>query len=143
MGDDGRPTPKSADPAPPTENEPTGADLRPSEAPTGPIHRLKLAPQPDGVLDNFIRAPPPAAVPGRVAQVNDERLEIVGQALGRGGVAGCVELVDEGLESLLSVALVGGVVKRLPVGGADALALPLGQLGQQVANAMDTAVLAV
>src|SRR3954452_3312683 len=47
-----------------------------------------------------VRAAPPPAVAGRVAQVDDERVEIVGQASGGGGVAGVVELVDEGLESL-------------------------------------------
>jgi hypothetical protein len=76
-----------------------------------------------------VRAPPPAAVSCRVAQVDDERVEVVREALRRGGVAGAVELVDERLESLFSVALVGGVVERLPVGLADAFALPLGQLG--------------
>jgi hypothetical protein len=35
---------------------------------------------------------PPAAVSGRVAQVHDERVQIVGQALGRGGEAVLVEL---------------------------------------------------
>jgi len=44
---------------------------------------------------------------------------------------------------LLSIALVGGVVERLPVGGADAFAFPFGQLGEQVAQAVDGAVLAV
>jgi hypothetical protein len=44
---------------------------------------------------------------------------------------------------LLAVALTGGVVERLPVGGADVFALALGQLGQQVAHAVHGAVLAV
>jgi hypothetical protein len=83
-----------------------------------------------------VRASPSAAVSGRVAQVHDERVEVVGEASGRGGVAGLVELVDEGLESLLCVALVDRVVERLPVGPADALAFALGQLGEQVADAM-------
>jgi hypothetical protein len=55
--------------------------------------------------------------------VGDERLEIVGQASGRGGVAGSVELVDRRLEPPGAVALVGGLIERLPVGLADALAL--------------------
>jgi hypothetical protein len=38
---------------------------------------------------------------------------------------------------------VGGVVERLPVGLADAFALALGQFGEQVAHAVNTAVLAV
>jgi hypothetical protein len=71
-------------------------------------------------------------MPGRVAQVHDERVEVVGQASGRRGVAGAVELVDESLESLLCVALAGGVVERLPVGSPYALALSLGQFGEQV-----------
>jgi hypothetical protein len=76
-----------------------------------------------------VRAPPPAPVSGRVAQVHDERVEIVGEALGRGGVAGTVELVDQRLASLLAVALIDRVVERLPVSLADPFALPLGQLG--------------
>ena len=41
--------------------------------------------------------------------MHDERVEVVGQASGGGGVAGTLELVDEGLESVLAVALAGGV----------------------------------
>ena len=40
-----------------------------------------------------ISAPPATAVSGRVAQVHDERVQIVGQARGGGGVAVLVELV--------------------------------------------------
>jgi len=50
---------------------------------------------------------------------------------------------DERLEPLLGVALGGDVIERLPVGGSDALALALGKLGEQVADAVNTAVLAV
>jgi hypothetical protein len=50
--------------------------------------------------------------------VHDERVEVVGEAFRRGGIAGSVELVDQGRESLLSVALVGGVLERLPIGKA-------------------------
>jgi hypothetical protein len=70
-----------------------------------------------------------AAVPGRVAQVRDERderVEVVGEALGGGGVAGGLELVNERLQAVLSVALVGGVIERLPVGLADPFAFALG-----------------
>jgi hypothetical protein len=88
-------------------------------------------------------ASPSAAVSGGVAQVHDERVEVVGQAFGGGGVARLLELVDQALESLLAVALTGGVIEGLPVGRADALALPLGQLRQQVAQAVHRAVLAV
>jgi hypothetical protein len=42
-------------------------------------------------------------VPQRVAQVQDERVQIVGQALGGGGVARSVKLVDERLEPIASV----------------------------------------
>jgi hypothetical protein len=75
-----------------------------------------------------VRAPPPAAVSCRVARVDDERVEVVGQAFGGGGVAGLLELGDQGLESLLAVAFVDGVIERLPVGLADALALRFGTL---------------
>jgi hypothetical protein len=40
--------------------------------------------------------------------VHDERVQVVGQASGGGGVAGLVELVDQDLESLFAVALAGG-----------------------------------
>ncbi len=52
-------------------------------------------------------------------------------------------MVDQVLESLLAVALVGGLVERLPIGRSDALALTLGQLGQQVAHAVNGAVLTI
>ena len=79
----------------------------------------------------------------RVAQVDDERVEVVGETTGGGGVAGLVELVEQRLQSLPCVTLVGRLVERLPVGPADALALPLWQLREQVAQAVDAAVLAV
>ena len=62
-------------------------------------------------------------MPGRVAQVHDERVQIVGQALRRGGEAALVERVDEGLESLPGVALVDRVIERLLVGMLDPFAL--------------------
>jgi hypothetical protein len=62
--------------------------------------------------------------------VDDERVEVVGETLRRGGVAGSVELVDERLQSLLAVALAGDVIECLPLGAADAFALAFGQLGQ-------------
>jgi hypothetical protein len=65
--------------------------------------------------------------------VHDERVEVVGEAFGGGGVADRLELVDQGLESLLSIPRAGGVVERLPVALADAFAFPFGQLGEQVA----------
>ena len=90
-----------------------------------------------------VRTSPAPTVPGRVAQVHDERVQVVGQTLGGGGVAGPVELAGQGVESQPSVALVGGVVECLPVAPADAVALALGQLGQQVADAVNGAVLTV
>ena len=54
------------------------------------------------------------------------RVEVIGQATGRGGAAGLVELGDPGLEALLAVALVGGLVQRLRFGLAHALALRSG-----------------
>ena len=75
--------------------------------------------------------------------MDDERVQVVGQASGGGGVARIVEFVDERSEAPLCVALVGGVIERLPVGLADAFALAFGQLGQQVADAVNGAVLAV
>jgi hypothetical protein len=75
--------------------------------------------------------------------VYDEHVEVVGQAFGRGGVATVVELRDEGLESLLGIALADGVVERPPVGLLDAFALAFGQLGVEVAGAVHAAALAV
>ena len=80
---------------------------------------------------------------GRVAQVHDERVEVIGEALRGGGVAGLVELLDQGLQSLLAVALARRLIERLPVGASDALSLSLGQLREQVADAVNGAVLAV
>jgi hypothetical protein len=67
--------------------------------------------------------------------VHDERVEIVGEALGRGGVAARVEFVDERLQSVLGVAGAGRVVERLPGRVLDAFAFALGQLGVKVARA--------
>jgi hypothetical protein len=61
--------------------------------------------------------------------MHDERFQIVGQALGRGGEAALVELVDQRLQSLLGVAGVDRVIERLPVGVLDPFALAFGQLG--------------
>ena len=80
---------------------------------------------------------------GRVAQVHHERVQIVGQTLRGGGVAGPIELACQGLESLLAVAFAGRVVECLPVGLSDAFAFAVGQLGEQVAHAVHSAVLAV
>ena len=82
-------------------------------------------------------------MPGRVAQVNDQRVQVVGEALRRGGVARAIELVDQRVESLLAVALIDRLIECLPVGLADALALPFGQLGEHVADAVNGAVLAI
>ena len=65
---------------------------------------------------------------GWVAQVYDERVQIVGEASRRGGVAALVELVDQRLESVLGVAFADRVIERLPVRVLDTFALPLGQL---------------
>jgi hypothetical protein len=71
--------------------------------------------------------------------MHDERVQIVGQTLGRGGEAGLVELVDERLQSLLGVALVDRVIERLPVGMLDPFALAFGQF----AGPMNAAALTV
>ena len=69
--------------------------------------------------------------------------QVVGETLRGGGVARPIELVDEGLESLLCVAFVDGLIEGVPVGLADAFALAFGQLGEQVADAVNGAVLAL
>jgi hypothetical protein len=50
-------------------------------------------------------------MPGRVVQGDDERVEVVGQTIRRGGVAGPIELAAQRLESLPSVALVDGLIE--------------------------------
>src|SRR6266511_2667146 len=49
--------------------------------------------------------------------------QLVGKAAGGGGEAASFELVDDGPEPLSSLALVLGLVKRLPVGAAHPLAV--------------------
>jgi hypothetical protein len=75
--------------------------------------------------------------------VDDESIEIVGEGSRRRRIAGPLELGDECREPLRCVALVGGLIERLPVGPAHPLALLLGQLCDQVARAVNGAVLAI
>ena len=64
----------------------------------------------------------------RIAQVNQERVEVVGEAGGRRGEARSVELGDQRPDPPPSVGSVGRLVERPPVGEADALALSLREL---------------
>lgn len=48
-----------------------------------------------------------------------------------------LKLADQLAQPPLAVWERGGLVERLPVGGPDALALPLGELGEQVPEAID------
>ena len=79
----------------------------------------------------------------RVAQVDDERFEVIAEASSRRAEAGALELCDQGPEPLPCVALVLGLVERLPVGPAHPLAIRLGQLRDQVAGPVNGAVLSV
>ena len=107
-----------------------------------PAHHLGAAfDLAEGSLEQ-VRAAPPPAVAGRVAQMDDERVQIVGQALRRGGEAALVELVDEGLESLFGVALVDRLIERPPVRVLDAFALAVGQLRVQVPSPVHATALA-
>ena len=72
----------------------------------------------------------------RVAQMDDERVETVGEASRGRRIARSFELGDEGREPLCCVALVGGLVERLPVGPAHPLALLLGQLGKVTSHSV-------
>jgi len=65
----------------------------------------------------------------RVAQVDGERFEVVGEAGGRRRVPLVGELADERAQPALAVLLRAGLVERLPVGGLDALALSLVEPG--------------
>ena len=108
-----------------------------------PAHHLGAAfDLAEGPLEQ-VRAAPPPAMPGGVAEVDDERVQIVGEALRRGGEAALVELVDEGLESLFGVALVDRLIERPPVRLLDAFALAVGELGVQVPRSMHATALAV
>ena len=79
----------------------------------------------------------------RVAQMDNESIEIGREASRGRRIAGPLELGDEGREPLLSVALVLGLVERLPIGPAYPLALLLGQLRDQVARPVNGAILAI
>src|ERR1700732_531434 len=100
---------------------------------------LHLAERP---LEQVGRAPA-LAVPKRVAQMGDESIEIVREASRARRIAGPLELGDEGREPLGSVALVLGLVERLPIRPAHPLALLLGQLREQVARPVNGAMLAI
>ena len=80
---------------------------------------------------------------GAIAQVHDKRVEVIGQALRCSPEAILLELLHQCLESLLGVCLADRVIKRLPVGVLDAFALAVGQLGVEVAGAVNAAALAV
>ena len=75
--------------------------------------------------------------------MHNQGVEVVSETLGCGRVAAVVELVDECLEALSSVAFVDGVAERFPVLAADPVAVSLGQLCEQVPQAVNGAVLAV
>jgi hypothetical protein len=75
--------------------------------------------------------------------VNDERVEVAGQASHGRAEAALLELVDQSLQSLLGIAFVDRLIERLPVGRPDPLALGFGELGQQVAHSVHSAVLTI
>jgi hypothetical protein len=66
-----------------------------------------------------VRRPPRLAVPQRVAQMHDERVEVVGEAAGGGLIASVVELADQHLWAQRAVFHAGCFVERVPVGEAD------------------------
>ena len=66
----------------------------------------------EGTLEQ-VRAAPPSSVSEWVAQVHDERVEVVGQAAGGGGVALLVEVVHERLEAAFGVRFVDRLNPRL------------------------------
>ena len=59
-----------------------------------------------------VRAAPPFAVPERVAQMDNERVEVLGQAAGGRFVAAMLELSDQDLEAELAVPQRGRVGQR-------------------------------
>ncbi len=76
--------------------------------------------------------------------MDGERGQVLGQAGRRGGVLP-LERADEGAQAGLGLGGGGGPIERGPVGRPDALmeVVTLGQLGEDVAEAMDGAALAV
>jgi hypothetical protein len=102
-----------------------------------PAHDLGAAfDLPERALEQVGRPPSPA-VARWVAQVHDERVQIVGQAPRCGREAFLIELACERLESLLAVADRDRVVERLPVRPLDPFAFALGQLGVEVASSVN------
>jgi hypothetical protein len=70
----------------------------------------------------------------RVAQVDDERFEVIAEASSRRGEAGALELCDQGPEPLPCVALVLGLVERLPAPVVGPALIP-----SQASNSSSTA----
>jgi hypothetical protein len=93
-------------------------------------------------LEQASRAPP-SSVAQRIAQVDYERVQVIGQAARGGGEPFLVELLDERLNSLFSDALVTRFIQRLPV-GVLTLGFAARQLGVQVPRrGADTSALTV
>jgi hypothetical protein len=69
--------------------------------------------------------------------VRDERVEVLGQAAGGGLVAAVLELSDQDLETELAVLDAGRVGERAPIVEADPVLLRLGQLREQVPQAVN------
>jgi hypothetical protein len=105
-------------------------------------HLRAPADLPERALEQ-VRAPPLAPVSERILQMDQEPVEIVGEAGGRGDIPLVGELADQRAHPPLAVLDRVGLIQRLPVGGADPLALPLGQLRQEIPEAMDRAALTV
>lgn len=76
----------------------------------------------------------------RIAQVDDQRLEVVGEAGGRPARSSSSTRAPI---RLLPSARSGGLVERPPVGEPEALALALRQLREDVAQRVNRAALAV
>ena len=91
-----------------------------------------------------VRGAQPRAQPERVGEMDGEGGHVVGQA-GRGGGILPLERADQGSKPALRLGRLGRVVERGPVGRPDPLVEPgtLGELGEDVAQAVDGAALAV
>lgn len=85
-----------------------------------------------------IRRPPSVAV-SRIAELNDERVEVVGEAASGGGEPFGVEPVDQGVQTAFAVLLADRFIERLPVGVLDAFAFGLGELCWSEAEAWSAA----
>ena len=90
-----------------------------------------------------VRGAPPFAVPERVAQMHDERVEVISEAASGGFVAVVLELVDQFADAFLAVFGSGRVVQCGPVVEPDPVVLVLRDLRLHIPQAVNATVLTI